>query len=48
MGAVVPIVNLPGIEADQVKLTGELLADIYMGKITKWNDPKLVAMNPPA
>ena len=45
MGAVVPIVNLPGINADQVKLTGELLAEIYMGKITKWNDPKLVEMN---
>ena len=46
MGAVVPIVNLPGIEADKVKLTGELLADIYLGTITKWNDPKLTAMNP--
>ncbi len=45
MGAVVPIVNLPGIAANQVKLTGEMLADIYMGKITKWNDPKLVEMN---
>ncbi len=41
MGAVVPIVNLPGIAADQLKLTGEILADIYAGKITKWNDPKL-------
>ena len=46
MGAVVPIVNLPGIEANKVKLTGDLLAEIYLGKITKWNDPKLVAMNP--
>ena len=45
MGAVVPIVNLPGIEADKLKLTGELLAEIYLGKITKWNDPKLVEMN---
>lgn len=45
MGAVVPIINLPGIESDQVKLTGEMLADIYLGKITKWNDPKLVEMN---
>src|SRR3954449_10991746 len=36
MGAVVPIVNLPGVEVDQLKLTGELLADIYLGKITKW------------
>ena len=46
MGAVVPIVNLPGIEADKVRLTGELLAEIYLGNITKWNDPKLLAVNP--
>ena len=45
MGAVVPIVNLPGIATNQVKLTGEMLAEIYLGKITKWNDPKLVALN---
>jgi len=45
MGAVVPIINLPGIEASQVKLTGELLADIYLGKISKWNDPRLVEAN---
>ena len=46
MGAVVPIVNLPGIQPDQLKLTGELLAEIYAGKITRWNDPKLAAANP--
>lgn len=45
MGSVVPIVNLPGVEIDQLKLTGEILADIYAGKITKWNDPKLVELN---
>ncbi len=45
MGAVVPIVNIPGVEANQLKLTGELLADIYLGKITKWNDDKIVEMN---
>ena len=45
MGAVVPIVNLPGLAANQVKLTGELLAEIYMGKISKWNDPKIAAVN---
>ncbi len=45
MGAVVPIVNLPGIEADQLKLTGEVLAEIYAGKITKWNDAKIEAIN---
>jgi len=45
MGAVVPIVNIPGVAADQMKLTGALLADIYAGTITKWNDPKIVAIN---
>jgi phosphate transport system substrate-binding protein len=45
MGAVVPIVNLPGVQPNALKLTGELLAEIYLGKITKWNDPKLVEMN---
>ena len=37
--------NLPGIASNQVKLTGEALAEIYLGKITKWNDPKLAALN---
>src|SRR4051812_26073430 len=45
MGGVVPIVNLPGIGSDKVRLTGELLADIYLGKITKWNDPKLAELS---
>ncbi len=45
MGAVVPIVNIPGVELNKLKLTGELLADIYAGKITKWNDARLVAAN---
>jgi len=45
MGAVVAIVNIPGVEDNKLKLDGEMLADIYLGKITKWNDPKLVAMN---
>jgi phosphate transport system substrate-binding protein len=46
MGAVVVIVNVPGVEMNQLKLSGELLAEIYDGKITKWNDPKLVEANP--
>ena len=45
MGAVVPIINVPGVADNAVKMTGEMLADIYLGKITKWNDPKLVEMN---
>ena len=46
MGAVVPIVNLPGIEANALKLTGPVLAEIYAGKITKWNGPEIAALNP--
>jgi phosphate transport system substrate-binding protein len=46
MGGVVPVVNLPGIAPGQLKLTGEVLADIFLGKIKKWNDPALVALNP--
>jgi phosphate transport system substrate-binding protein len=45
MGAVVAIVNIPGVAANQLKMSGEMLADIYAGKITKWNDPQLVEMN---
>ncbi len=45
MGAVVVIVNIPGVEMDALKLPGELLADIYAGTISKWNDPKLVEAN---
>ncbi len=45
MGAVVPIVNIPGVTEDELKLTGELVADIYAGKIVKWNDPKLAELN---
>jgi phosphate transport system substrate-binding protein len=46
IGGVVPVVNIKGIEPGQIKLTGQLLADIYLGKITKWNDPALTALNP--
>lgn len=45
IGGVDIIVNLPGIAANQLKLTGDILADIYLGKITKWNDPHLVELN---
>ncbi len=46
MGAVDIIVNIPGIAANQLKLTGPVLADIYLGKITKWNDKAIEALNP--
>jgi phosphate transport system substrate-binding protein len=46
MGGVVPIVNLDGVKPGQMKLTGSVVADIYLGKITKWNAPAIVALNP--
>ena len=45
IGGVVPVVNIPGVQPGQLKLTGEILANIYLGKITKWNDPAIVALN---
>ena len=45
IGGVVPVINVNGVETGKLKLTGALLADIYLGKITKWNDPALVALN---
>jgi phosphate transport system substrate-binding protein len=44
-GGVVPIMNLPGVKPGQLKLTGAILADIYLGKIKKWNDPAIAAIN---
>ncbi len=46
IGGVVPVVNLEGIEAGKLRLSGALLADIFLGKVTQWNDPALVAANP--
>ncbi|WP_042704057.1 phosphate ABC transporter substrate-binding protein PstS [Azospirillum sp. B506] len=46
MGGVVPVVNLKGIKAGEVQLSGTVLANIYMGEITKWNDPQIKALNP--
>jgi len=46
MGGVVPVVNLKGIGPGQLKLDGKTLAQIYLGKIAKWNDPAIVALNP--
>ncbi|GAB3254037.1 type 2 periplasmic-binding domain-containing protein [Chitinimonas naiadis] len=42
---VVPVVNLPGVKAGQLKLDGDLLAKIFMGQITRWNDAAIVARN---
>ena len=46
MGAIVPVVNLEGIKPGELVLSGELLADIYLGKITKWDDPAIAKLNP--
>ncbi|MBL8772263.1 MAG: phosphate ABC transporter substrate-binding protein PstS [Phenylobacterium sp.] len=46
IGGVVPIVNLPGVQNGQLKLTGPLLADIYLGKVARWTDPAIAAVNP--
>jgi phosphate transport system substrate-binding protein len=45
VGGIVPIVNLPGIGAGQIKLSGAVLASIFLGEITKWSDPKIAALN---
>jgi phosphate transport system substrate-binding protein len=46
MGGVVAIVNLDGVAPGQLKLTGPVLADIYLGKVTKWNAAEIAALNP--
>jgi phosphate transport system substrate-binding protein len=45
MGGVVPVVNLPGVAPGAIRLTGDLLGEIYLGDIKKWNDPKIAAVN---
>ena len=45
IGGVVPVLKVPGIQAGAMKLDGDLLADIFLGKVTKWNDPRIVALN---
>jgi phosphate transport system substrate-binding protein len=45
MGGVVPVVNLEGVAPGQLKLTGQVLADIYLGKIAKWNAPEIASLN---
>ncbi|MGB4118232.1 MAG: phosphate ABC transporter substrate-binding protein PstS [Polaromonas sp.] len=46
IGGTVPVVNIKGIAPGQMKLDGQVLADIYLGKITKWNDAAIKALNP--
>ena len=44
LGAVVPVYNVPGVSGE-LKFTGQLLADIYLGKVTKWSDPAIAKVN---
>lgn len=48
MGGVVPVLKLKGIGAGQIRLTGSVLADIYLGKVKKWNDPAIAKLSPGA
>ena len=46
IGGTVPVINIKGIAPGQMKLDGQVLGDIYLGKITKWDDPAIKALNP--
>jgi len=46
IGGTVPVVNLDGFRPGELRITGSVLAEVYMGTITKWNDAKLMALNP--
>ena len=46
IGGIVPVVNIKGIAPGQIKMTGQVLGDIYLGKVTKWNAAALTALNP--
>lgn len=46
IGGTVPVVNLDGIKPGELKINGVVLAEVYLGNINKWNDPKIVALNP--
>ncbi|AJW45556.1 MULTISPECIES: phosphate ABC transporter substrate-binding protein PstS [Ralstonia] len=48
IGGVVPVINLPGVKAGELMLTGEVLGKIYLGEIKKWNDPAIAKLNPKA
>ena len=46
IGGVVPVINVQGIAPGQLRLSGQVLGDIYLGKVTKWNDAAIQALNP--
>ena len=45
IGGVVPVINVPGVQAGAMKLDGPLLGDIFLGKVKKWNDPRIAELN---
>lgn len=45
-GGIVPVVNIPGLAQGKIRFTGPILADIFLGKLTNWNDPAIAAVNP--
>src|SRR3954452_15923760 len=45
LGGVVPVVNIPGLKTGELKLTGDIIADIYRGQVKKWNDPRIAQIN---
>jgi len=46
IGGIVPVVNIKGVKAGDLRLTGPILADIYLGQITRWDDPAIQSLNP--
>src|SRR5882757_1902125 len=46
IGGIVPVVNIEGVKSGEIKFTGALLADIFLGKVKRWNDPEIVKLNP--
>lgn len=46
IGGAVPVLNVEGVQSNEFRLTGALLAEIFLGKVTKWNDPKIAELNP--
>ncbi len=46
IGGTVPVINLDGFKPGELRITGPVMAEVFMGNIVKWNDPKLVALNP--
>jgi phosphate transport system substrate-binding protein len=48
IGGIVPVMNVEGVQPGEIKFTGALLADIFLGKVKRWNDPEIVKLNPDA